>query len=103
MTRAYALADLPDRIAAKIRVDAVTGCWLWQGRKIGKGYGGGQFNGRHWVIHRLVYTLLVEPIPDGLELDHVRKRGCVHKGERNFCVPLSVDDRARDLLAFFLS
>jgi hypothetical protein len=34
---AFRLADLPERIAAKIAVDPVTGCWLWQAKKIGKG------------------------------------------------------------------
>lgn len=52
------------------------GCWLWVGSSY-NGYGrltvrgsrGPDIHGVH-LAHRYVYELLVEPIPEGLELDH---------------------------------
>lgn len=71
----YRVEDLPADIAARIEVNPDTGCWLWQGATNGI-YGVISWQRRHWVVHRLVYTLMVGPIPAGLVLDHVRTRGC---------------------------
>ena len=57
-----------------------TSCWDWKRTK-SNGYGcfvikrGGK---RHYYfVHRLVYQLLVEPIPYGLTIDHIcRNKGC---------------------------
>lgn len=73
--RAYALADLPDRIRARIRVNPLTGCWEWTGALV-KGYGYIGWEGKQRKVHRVVYELLVGLIGDGLTLDHVRDRGC---------------------------
>ncbi len=52
-------------------------CWLWVGRLEG-GYGRTKVVGVHWPAHRVIYTLLVGPIPEGLVLDHLcRVRHCV--------------------------
>lgn len=54
---------------------APDGCWLWNGRLNASGYG--VFH--QTPAHRLVYELLVGPIPDGLVLDHLcRVRHCVN-------------------------
>jgi hypothetical protein len=48
------------------------GCWTWQGSHDPSGYG--SFVGEHGVLvksHRYSYELLVEPIPEGLHLDHL--------------------------------
>lgn len=51
------------------------GCWLWNGRLNVSGYG--VFH--QTPAHRLVYELLVGPIPTGLVLDHLcRIRRCVN-------------------------
>jgi hypothetical protein len=76
---AYRLEDLPGRIAAGIRVNPVTGCWEHQGSPERRGYVRIRWQGCRWLIHRLVYTLLAGPIPDGLTLDHVKARGCRSK------------------------
>jgi hypothetical protein len=59
------------------RVGTDDGCWPWLGSVAPSGYG--QFSLRvprtTVQAHRAVYTILVGPIPDGLELDHV----CVNK------------------------
>lgn len=61
------------------KVDAVGVCWEWTGYVNPKGYGNYRRGGRtHWV-HRLAWELLVGPIPDGLEIDHLcRNRRCVN-------------------------
>lgn len=51
-------------------------CLRWQGSKNHKGYGSVSVNGRQARVHRYAYELKVGPIPEGLEIDHVRARGC---------------------------
>lgn len=70
---------LPQNLEEKIvKTDS---CWVWDGAIQGAGYG------TAWdkrirkikLAHRLVYELLVGPIPDGLTLDHLcRNRACVN-------------------------
>ena len=60
-----------------------TGCWLWTGNTW-KGYGqfGVQQSPGKWKqnkAHRIAYELMVGPIPDGLQLDHLcRQPSCVN-------------------------
>src|SRR5882762_495924 len=67
--------DLPGRLRSRIRV--IGSCWIWTGAVSlrGKGYGKIWFNRRNWMAHRLVYTILVEPVPDELTLDHLIESG----------------------------
>lgn len=52
-------------------------CWLWEGRLDAGGYGTADIRSRRVRVHRLVYEILVGPIQDGLELDHLcRVRAC---------------------------
>lgn len=52
-------------------------CWAWTAAK-NKGYGYTLFEGRTQNAHRVSYRLLVGPVPEGLELDHLcRNRACV--------------------------
>lgn len=50
-------------------------CWLWTGAASkGRGsafYGRVQFDGKTCITHRVIYELLVGPIPDGMQLDHL--------------------------------
>jgi hypothetical protein len=58
------------------KVGITPGCWEWLGYKEPQGYGR---VGRNKAAHRVVYELLVGPIPEGLTLDHLcRNRGCVN-------------------------
>lgn len=69
---------IPSRIAAKFIVDKA-GCWEWTACKNNNGYGLTRHGGKKQVAHRVVYSLLVGPIPLGLSLDHLcRNRGCVN-------------------------
>jgi HNH endonuclease len=66
------MSDLPDSIAYRIIVDPVSGCWKVAGNPDRDGYAriGGE------GAHRVVYKLLVGPIPEGMVLDHVEVWGC---------------------------
>ena len=73
---------LPRRVWDHITVDQATGCWRWTGQHIGRlrEYGCLWWKGKHsQLIHRVVYSELVGPIPDGLQIDHVAARGCRFK------------------------
>lgn len=52
------------------RFERSEGCWIWQG-PISLGYGTAWRDGKHRKAHRVVYELLVGPVPEGHELDHV--------------------------------
>lgn len=52
-------------------------CWLTTGTISAKGYGRIWLSGRHYTLHRVVYELLVGPIPKGMQIDHLcRVRAC---------------------------
>jgi hypothetical protein len=54
-------------------------CWEWAGAHNRDGYGTAYKDGRPQGAHRVIYELLVGPIPDGLQIDHLcRNRGCVN-------------------------
>lgn len=60
------------------QVDKTSTCWLWTGWKA-FGYGSFRHAERGYFAHRLAYELVVGPIPEGLELDHLcRVRACVN-------------------------
>lgn len=69
---------LADRFWAKVAKTPT--CWLWTGARYSGGYGLLRAaDGRNTPAHRVAYELLIGPIPDGLEIDHVRDRGCRHR------------------------
>jgi hypothetical protein len=57
--------------AVAFKVDPKTGCWEWQRSKSEYGYGRKPHRGRNVMAHRFFYELLVGPVPQGLELDHL--------------------------------
>ena len=68
---------LPERLQRRIEFEPNSGCWLWTGSDNGKGYCQVRWNGPKVSVHILVYELLVGPVSDGLELDHLcRARRC---------------------------
>ena len=71
------MADL-ESILARIVLDPESQCWCFSGA-LTNGYGHATIAGKKWRAHRYVYTQLVGPIPAGLDLDHVRARGCRHR------------------------
>lgn len=63
------------RFWSKVALPDGNGCMLWLA---GDGHGYGAFSlGRKMTrAHRISYALAYGPIPVGLEIDHVRARGC---------------------------
>lgn len=85
---------LPQRIIDKIEV-AGSGCWLWLGRLTDQGYAQLRDGKSVRAAHRVIYELLVGPIPDGHELHHPATcpRHCVNVLDH--LEPIGVQDHKR--------
>lgn len=60
-------------------VKSVRGCWTWRGAKSPSGYGKYAIARTDYRAHRVSWTLVNGPIPDGLSLDHLcRNKLCVN-------------------------
>ncbi len=68
--------DLPPFLARHITV--VGACWIWTAAHNRGGYGVTSVRRKNQLAHRVTYTYLVGPIPDGRQIDHVRSRGCTN-------------------------
>ena len=61
------------------KVDRTGDCWLWLAAKDGAGYGFATVGKQRQKAHRAAYELLIGPIPEGLQLDHLcRNPPCVN-------------------------
>lgn len=58
-----------ERIDSKLRTTP-SGCREWVGTRSPKGYGKTSYAGKSWTVHRLVWTLVNGPIPEGLVVCH---------------------------------
>lgn len=47
------------------------GCWTWDVPTVTDGYGRVSVDGVQRLAHRISYELVVGPIPDGMQLDHL--------------------------------
>lgn len=65
----HAVGVLPANMTR--RISFTDDCWNWQGAVTSSGYGSVGHRGRIWSTHRLAYELLIGPIPDGLQIDHL--------------------------------
>lgn len=66
------------RFMAKVLV-VESGCWEWSAYRNPGGYGRFNVQGRMMLAHRFSYEHHYDPIPVGLELDHLcRNRCCVN-------------------------
>jgi len=60
-----------DEIRAQVKVDGVTGCWMWQGNISPAGYGQMHFRGVCTGVHRVVYEMKSgTPPPRGMVVCH---------------------------------
>ncbi len=81
----HSVTPLVERLA-RVRVDPVSGCWLWTGA-IDNGYAAMNVDGVMRNAHRVSYELFVGPVPDGLLLDHTCHKpetcrggkSCIHR------------------------
>lgn len=73
-------ARLPENFWVKVEPEPNSGCWLWTGGDNGVGHGKFRYQGKkNCLAHRVAYSLLVRPIPDGLTIDHLcRVPACVN-------------------------
>lgn len=73
----YGAFSVLDRFAGQV---AVAGeCWLWTGSPTGRAtmpYGKIVSRRKPQPAHRFAYERFVGPIPAGLQIDHVKARGC---------------------------
>ena len=70
---------IPKRIAMKFTRGSDSECWIWTGALAHHGYGQVMYESKQQKAHRVLYQILVGPIPDGLTLDHLcRQRACVN-------------------------
>jgi hypothetical protein len=71
LTTLNVTASLEQRLLSKIVKRDNSDCWEFQG-VIKAGYGQiTEPSGRHHAAHRVAYTLWVEPIPKGLQIQHL--------------------------------
>lgn len=54
-------------------------CWLWTGKIERNGYGRFWLNGSQTSAHRFAYETWNGPIPKGMQIDHVKSRGCTNR------------------------
>ena len=66
----------------RFTIDANSGCWNWHGTIDKDGYGKikiRSIRNASLYAHRVSYELYCEPIPDGLQIDHLcRNRRCAN-------------------------
>lgn len=65
-------------ISEQVKIDPDSGCWIWPFALSNKGYGTVSFQGKWWYTHRLTFSIFVEPLADGLQVDHINciSRAC---------------------------
>jgi len=72
-----AFRTLPPMERVILRSEWQGPCVVYGGGMHPDGYGSIGHNKKRWLVHRLMWELLVGPIPDGLTLDHLcRNRIC---------------------------
>lgn len=67
------------RFWSRVEVKSDGECWIWTGAKaLASPYSPDIFYGnfRGLKVHRIAYSILVGPIPNGLTIDHVKSNGC---------------------------
>lgn len=57
-------------ILSKLKINPQSGCMEWMEAVDHVGYGRAHYQGKAWAAHRLVYTLLLGEIPNGLFVLH---------------------------------
>lgn len=63
------IEQIKQRIHEMTKIDPVTGCWVWQGKK-SHGYGHLRVKGGERLAHRMAYRIFKGDIPEGLGVLH---------------------------------
>jgi len=73
-------ATLIERLIRRIDVHPESGCWVWTASLSSNGYGQINIgNNTPCKAHRVMFELVVGPVPEGLQLDHLcRNRACIN-------------------------
>lgn len=74
------------RLLKYVKVDEKTGCWIWQGAKLPRGYGRLGVGGRAgWMdyAHRIMWVIANGTLPRGMEVMHQ----CPHGDNTSCCNP----------------
>jgi hypothetical protein len=66
----YRGLPIEERLWGRVAVNDKTGCWEWQGNTGLRAAGTICLDGGRCVVSRLVYEMLVGPIPDGMLVCH---------------------------------
>lgn len=66
------MTDVVDRFFDKVfMLPCAYACWWWRGAQQTKSYGSMRLDGETTALaHRVVYELLVDELPSGLQVDH---------------------------------
>ncbi len=65
------------RLLKRFKVDMVSGCWEWQGKRTPDGYGKIQLRGKEYRIHRISFEVFVSQLIDAEDVHHgCRNRRC---------------------------
>jgi hypothetical protein len=62
------------RVLARVRMSGTENCWSIDGTPSGNGYGTVRYEGKQIGAHVAVYRILIGPVPEGHELDHLCRR-----------------------------
>lgn len=91
------VSQLPRNMQTKIHV-AESGCWEWTGALNSRGYGQVGVLGVSKSTHRVAYELLVAPIPEELQIDHLcRNKPCCNPTHLEPVTPLTNAQRRPDV------
>jgi hypothetical protein len=75
----YPRKGLEERLAEKFQINHETGCYEWTGALMPNGYGEIGRGAGYVYAHRAVLELFVNPIPEGMSVDHLcRNRKCIN-------------------------
>jgi hypothetical protein len=81
-------------ITERVEIDA-NGCWNWKLARNDEGYGYCSRRDMRGHAHRFSYTMLVGPIPDGLQIDHLcMNKSCVNPQHLEPVTPVENKRRA---------
>lgn len=58
-------------ISEQVEIDPDSECWIWPLALDRKGYGVLSFQGKMRLVHRLVFSVFVGPLVEGLQVDHI--------------------------------